>query len=47
MNANDWITLLTFLQTAETLPQDEDELEIANGDILKIESVSWEFGDLN
>lgn len=47
MDAKNWITLLTFLQTAETLPQDEDELEIANGDIIHPTDVTWEFEDLN
>jgi hypothetical protein len=47
MDSKDWITLLTFLQTAETLPQNEDEMEIVEGDLIIINDVSWEESDLN
>ncbi len=47
MDSKDWTTLLTFLQTAETLPQNEDEMEIVEDDLIIINDVSWEESDLN
>lgn len=47
MNSREWVTLLTFLQTAETLPQNDEEMEIVEGDLIIINEVSWEESDLN
>lgn len=50
MSKEEWIAWVTLLQVAETLPQDEDEFEIANGPSLhfvKGSEVEWEPADLN
>lgn len=35
MEKHDWVTWMMFLQTAETLPQDEGELEISTQELLE------------
>jgi hypothetical protein len=47
MNSREWVTLLTFLQTAESLPQNEEEMEIVEGDLVIINDFYWEESDLN
>jgi hypothetical protein len=34
MEKKQWVTWLMFLQTQETLPQNEEELEIAGGEFV-------------
>jgi hypothetical protein len=36
-----------FLQTTETLPQNDEEEEIANGELLEIGEVWWEVAMYN
>jgi len=47
MSKDEWVTWLTFLQTAETLPQDEEEESIAEGEPVKIVKADWKKEDQN
>ena len=35
MEKYEWVTWLMFLQTEETLPQNDEELEISQGEFLR------------
>lgn len=47
MEKHVWVTWLMFLQTAETLPQDEEEEEIAKGNDFLHSPLWFDEGDVN